>query len=107
MLKKTMIAGATAVLLGAGALAASSTAASATSYYGGGYVSGNGWFFGWGHRPGYKPYYPPKKKIYRPTRTVCTPKYKTVRRWNPYRGWVVYRVYAGKSCHPVPYRRYW
>ncbi|WP_421725981.1 hypothetical protein [Bauldia sp.] len=108
MLKRTIIAGLGAILIGAGALAATSTTASAGGYYGGGYVSGNGWFFGWGHVPRYKPYHPPKKRYYKPARKrVCTPKYRTVKAWKPHRGWVSRKVYAGQVCRWQPVYKKW
>lgn len=105
MLRKTIIAGAAAALLGAGALAATTTSASA-SYYGNGYVGGNGWYFGWGNAPRHK-YQQPRRHHYKPARRqVCKPKYKTVRYWKPHYGWVSYRQYAGRVCYWQPtYRR--
>jgi len=98
MLRKTIIASAAAALLCAGSLAATTTTASATSY-GHGHTSSNGWFFGWGHWPGYQPFHPPRWNHSPPKRQVCTPQYKTVRYWKPHHGWVSYRVYAGQVCH--------
>ncbi len=111
MLKKTFIAGAAAALLGAGSLVATTASASATSY-GNGYVSGNGWYFGWGRwpqYPQYRPVYPPHPQPYflPPKRQVCTPRYKTVRYWQPYRGWVSYKVYAGQVCSWQPAYKKW
>lgn len=112
MLRKSMIAGAAAVLVGMGSLAATTTSATAGSYtvgtYGGGYVSGNGWYFGWGQAPRYKRYQAPRKPHYKPARQrVCTPKFKTVRAWKPHRGWVHYKVYAGQVCRWKPVYKKW
>lgn len=107
MLKKTIIATAAAALLCTGSLAATTTSASATSYghghvSGHGHARGNGWFFGWGHWPRYQPFHPPRWNYKPPKRQVCTPQYKTVRYWKPYRGWVSYKVYAGQVCRWQP-----
>ena len=97
MLRKTMIAGATTILLGAGALALGETPAAA------GYAYGGGWSYGW-HGPGYAPHYPPRPHFAprRPPpaaqRRVCAPRYKAVRYWKPHRGWMIRRVYAGQVC---------
>ncbi|MCP4381350.1 MAG: hypothetical protein GY798_08015 [Hyphomicrobiales bacterium] len=107
MLRKSIIAGAAAILVGIGSLAATTTPASAGSY-GGGYVGGNGWYFGWGQWPRYKPYHPPRRPVYKPARRkVCVPKYKTVRAWKPRYGWVSYRVYAGRVCKWRPVYKKW
>lgn len=106
MLKKTIIATAAAALLCTGSLAATTTTAAATSY-GHGHIGGNGWFFGWGHWPRYQPFHPPRRNYKPPKRQVCTPQFKTVRYWNPHRGWVSYKVYAGQVCRWQPVYPRW
>lgn len=108
MLKKTIIAGAAAIMVGAGATALASTPASA------GYYNGGGVWFGWS-TPRYTPHPPPRfyprsppRKYRIPAkRQVCTPRLRTVRAWKPRRGWVTYRVYAGKVCRWQPTYRRW
>jgi hypothetical protein len=106
MLKKIIAATAAAAFLCAGSLATTTTTASATSYSRG-HINGNGWFFSWGHWPQYQPYHPPTWNHPPPRRQVCTPLYKTVRYWKPYRGWVSYRVYAGRVCRWQPIYQRW
>jgi hypothetical protein len=98
MIKTTLIAAVAAAFLGLGTLAATTSTASAGYAYSSGYVGGNGWYFGWGHKPRY--YKPPVHR-------VCKPIYKKIKYWQHWRGWVWKTVYAGQKCWYQPvYRRY-
>ncbi len=84
MLKKTLIATATAGLIAAGAMAATTTTAAADGFY----FGGPGWSFGIGN-PGWRGYQP---------HPVCKPIIKTVRAWDRWGRPYVQQVVVGRDC---------
>lgn len=99
MLNKTMIAAATALSIGLGAVGASTTSASAANFSANGYISGPGFSIGFGdHRPGR--HWQGRHGF----RQHCQPVIKYRRIFVPHRGWVVKRVKVGERCHKIGHR---
>jgi len=107
MFTKTILATATAALISAGSLGATTTTASAgyVAYGGYGYhapygaygayggYGNHGWFFNFGYRP-----VAPRPVVQK----VCAPTYRTVEVWRPHFGWVWQTVSTGVTCHYAP-----
>ena len=93
MFTKTLAATATAALIAAGSLGATTTTASA-HYHGhsGIYFGGSGFGIGIGV-PGYVDYSGLQK--------VCEPVFQTKKVWDAYYGWTYTKVFVGKECHYV------
>ncbi len=118
MFTRTLIATLTAGVIGAASLGAMTATASAHQSYGqqgygpgpdgpnmyykpapdrgsayGGWVRGPGWQLRFGD---FKPF--PEKPLKPIVQKVCGPTFKQVQVWNPYKGWVWQKVYAGQGC---------
>jgi hypothetical protein len=93
MITKTLLTTATAALIAAGSLGASTTTASAHWHGhhggpGGIFFGDSGFSIGFVGPSGHK---------------VCSPIIRTLKQWSPYYGWTFQNVVVGQDCHWEPY----
>jgi hypothetical protein len=102
MMNKTFVAAATALSIGLGAIAATTTTASAANFQANGYISGPGFSIGFGdQRPGR--HWQGRSGWNR----HCEPVFRYHRVFLPHRGWVVQRFQVGQRCHKIGHRPHW